>query len=158
MSLAKADNQPSSWVPLPQLSIGWSPDTLNIGWSPDTLNIGWSPDTLNIGWSPDTLSIGLNPAKVHYVSCLSACSPPGSHCTRAVADPGIQKGGGDWRTFLVATPRPKNQVVYLDIGSTNKSEMVKISTESKVTFQLNVEERPNPRNSERSPEEANFNF
>ena len=43
MSLAKADNQPSSWVPL--------------------------------GWSPDT-SIGLSPAKVHSVSCLSACSPP----------------------------------------------------------------------------------
>ena len=29
-----------------------------------------------------------------------------------MADPGIQKGGGggggDWKTFLVATPRPKN--------------------------------------------------
>ena len=45
---------------------------LSIGWSPDTLNIGWSPDTLSI----DTLSIGLSPAKVHSVSCLSACSPP----------------------------------------------------------------------------------
>ena len=49
--------------------------------------------------------------------------------------------GGDWRTFLVATPRPKNLVVYLDNGSTNKSEMVKISTEGKATFQLNVGER-----------------
>ena len=37
MSLAKADNQPSSWVPLLCLSIRWSPDTLNIGWSPDQL-------------------------------------------------------------------------------------------------------------------------